>query len=753
MDIVTAANVTLTNCDQEQIHLPGSIQPHGVLFVLQEPQLEIVQVSQNTEALIGIAPQDLVSQPLINVLGEQQTDLLTQYLAKDFEQVNPLKISLTQDNENHLFNGIIHRSPDGTIVLELEPVNSSQETNFFQFYQMTKGTLTKMQSTFDLQDLCQVIVEEIQTLTGFDRVMVYRFDADNSGHVIAETKREDLSPFLGLHYPPTDIPQPARRLYQLNLLRLIPDVDYQPVELPLNPENNQPFDLSYSVLRSVSPIHIEYLKNMGVQASMSISLIQKQSLWGLIACHHYSSKYISYEVRTACEFLGQVMSLEIASKEENQDLDYKQSLKKIQAKLLENLYQTEDWVEGLATGSKNLLNLVGAQGVILCAEGELIQIGNTPSKSDSYLLIQWVKTKISEENVFCTNSLIKDYPAAADFTDVASGLLALEISKIREHYILWFRTEVLQTVHWAGNPNKDVKIEEDGSLTLSPRQSFNLWKETVQYTSLPWKNCEIQEAVELKNTIVGIVLKKVDELAQINLELQRSNLELDSFAYIASHDLKEPLRGIHNYSNFLLEDYAQILDEAGVEKLQTLVRLSQRMEELISVLLHYSRLGRAELALQATDVGQLIEDIQDILKINQADQGVEIHIPRPLPWVECDPVLLEQVFSNLINNALKYNNSCPKWVEIGWLDSQAEEAPENLVFYVKDNGIGIREKHLDVIFRIFKRLHGLSKYGGGTGAGLTIVKKIVERHGGKIWVESTYGQGTTFYFTLTTNNS
>ncbi len=748
MEIITAANVSLTNCDREQIHIPGSIQPHGVLFVLKEPQLDIVQVSQNTEDLIGISPHDLVGQPLVNVLGQQQTDSIARCLAKDFEAVNPLKITLIRDNNQHRFNAIIHRSLDGFIILELEPLTSSQEANFFEFYQMTKGTLTKMQNAFNLQELCQIIVEQIQTLTGFDRVMVYRFDADESGHVIAETKRDDLSAFLGLHYPQTDIPKPARRLYKLNLLRLIPDIDYQPVELPPNPETHQPFDLSYSVLRSVSPIHIDYLKNMKVQASMSISLIQNQSLWGLIACHHYSPKYVPYEFRTICEFLAQVMSLEIASKEENQDLDYKQSLKMIQPKLIESLCKTDDWVEGLAADPKSLLNLVGSQGVILCAEGELTQIGKTPQKSDISLLIQWVKTKINQDNVFYTNCLIKDYPAAAEFTEVASGLLALQISKIRENYILWFRPEVLQTVNWAGNPNKDVKVEVDGSLTLSPRQSFNLWKETVRYISLPWKACEIQEAIELKNTIVGIVLRKVDELAQLNLELQRSNTELDAFAYIASHDLKEPLRGIHNYSNFLLEDYAEILDDEGVDKLQTLVSLTGRMEQLISVLLDYSRLGRAELNLRTTDVGKLIKDIEKVLSINQADESIEIRIPRPFPLVECDPVLVEQVLFNLIKNALKYNDNSQKWVEIGWLDSQVNEAQNNLVFYVKDNGIGIREKHLDVIFRIFKRLHGPSKYGGGTGAGLTIVKKIIERHGGKIWVESIYGKGTTFYFTL-----
>jgi light-regulated signal transduction histidine kinase (bacteriophytochrome) len=251
------------------------------------------------------------------------------------------------------------------------------------------------------------------------------------------------------------------------------------------------------------------------------------------------------------------------------------------------------------------------------------------------------------------------------------------------------------------------------------------------------------------------VLRKADELARINVELARSNSELDAFAYIASHDLKEPLRGIHNYSSFLIEDYANVLNEDGVSKLQTLVRLTQRMEDLINSLLHFSRLGRVELAMQPTNLNELVSHVIDVLKISFKETKVNICIPRQLPFVKCDPVQVSEVFSNLISNAIKYNNKVDKWVEIGFLDSVADREIEDdsesktpIVFYIRDNGIGIREKHLDAIFRIFKRLHTQNKYGGGTGAGLTIAKKIVERHDGRIWVESRYGEGSTFYFTL-----
>jgi len=754
---VNPSPVDLTNCDREPIHIPGLIQPHGLLLVLKEPQLEIIQLSNNTFQFLKLHPQQLLNHPLKDLLGSEQIEYLEKCLLKDFESVNPLKLTVETTEQNLAFDGIIHRS-DGVLILELEPTQLEQEANFFSFYHLVKSPTAKMQNASSVQALSEVIVQQVRNLTGFDRVMLYRFNPEGAGAVIAEDKLEGPSPYLGLHYPASDIPKQASQLYTLNRLRLIPRVSYQPVELiPLNnPVTDRPLDLSFSVLRSVSPIHIEYLTNMGVAASMSISLVKDKQLWGLIACHHQSAKYLSYEVRTACEFLGQVMSLELAAKQDNEDLDYRMKLKLIQSQFVESIPQSEDFIEGLAKSESNLLNLASAQGVALSSGDDLVLIGKTPPEAEIKALIEWLGTKI-QQDVFSTDALPKIYPPAEKFKAVASGLLALAISKTQHNYVLWFRPEVIQTVNWGGNPEKPVEIAPDGSLHLSPRKSFERWQETVRCKSLAWKPCEIEAALELKSAVIGIVLRKADELARINIELERSNSELDAFAYIASHDLKEPLRGIHNYSSFLIEDYAEVLNEEGNSKLQTLVRLTQRMEDLIDSLLHFSRLGRVELTMQRTNLHDLVQNVVDVFQISWKEAAVDISIPQPLPIVRCDPVQVSEVFSNLISNAIKYNDKTDKQVEIGWLlDATPPEHPQAeeeageplLIFYIRDNGIGIREKHLDTIFRIFKRLHTANKYGGGTGAGLTIAKKIVERHGGKLWVESTYGTGSTFYFTL-----
>lgn len=746
-EIITAEKVNLTNCDREQIHIPGSIQPHGVLLVLQEPEFEIIQVSNNTEEWLNILPENLLKQNIKDLLGAEQIDSLRKSLAGDFEYLNPLKLSIKCGDKTKQFNNIIHRN-NGAIILELEPCQLELEQDFFQFYRLTRHTITRIQKSENLQKLCSIVVKEIRKLTGLDRVMIYKFHADNSGEVIGEAKREDLEPYLGLHYPATDIPEPARRLYIMNYLRIIPDINYQPVELlpKHNPLTNQPLDLSFSVLRSVSPIHIEYLQNMGVEASMSISLLKEGKLWGLIACHNYSVKYIPYDLRTVCDFLGQVMSVHITTKEQNDNLDYKVYLKSLQSQVITAISESESLLMAFKNIGEKLLTIVGATGAIVYAEGELQKIGETIKDEEIEPLLNWVKTQIKTD-LYYTDSLPKAYPPSNEFKEIASGLLVLEITKVKKNYVLWFRPEVSQTVNWAGNPQKDGKIESDGTITLLPRKSFEKWLETVKCHSLPWQSYEIEGAQELKSAILGIVMRRMAELAEINLELEQSNSDLDSFTYIASHDLKEPLRGIHNYATFLMEDYGEILDTDGHQKLETLVRLTQRMEDLINALLFLSRLGRQELHKAPVNLNELIENVAEVVRMSKPNESIEIRKMDNLPIIYGDKVLMEEVFSNLINNAIKYNKKSNKIIEIGYKNTEES----TFLIYVKDNGIGIREKHIETIFKLFKRLHGKDKFGGGTGIGLTIVKKIIERHGGKIWVESNYGEGTTFYLKLWEN--
>jgi two-component system, chemotaxis family, sensor kinase Cph1 len=751
------SNLQLTNCDREPIHISNAIQPHGVLLTFSEADLTILQISQNTGVLLGRQPEELLGQSLEILIPSDQIEAIQSCLKAEFDVVNPVRLMLSVDGQMVPFEGIVHRS-DRVIVLELEPVIEAQAVNFFDFYKSVKLPIDYLQGTNNLTELALKAVTVIRNITGFDRVLLYRFDPDGSGHVIAEDKQEDLESFLGLHYPASDIPRQAKELYKLNLLRIIPDTLSEGVALQptLNPVTEEPLDLSLSVLRSISPLHTEYLENMGVRASMSVSLLRDRQLWGLIACHHLTPRRLSYETRTICEFLGQVIAFEVGTKSDLEDLEYKMKLQTVQSRFINTVANSQTISDSLNQNPSDLMDLVGATGAIFYDKSKITSFGNTPPQEMIPDLISWIHQQIGEDSIYSTNTLVNDYPPLMPLKDINSGLLALRISQAQQIYLLWFRPEMIQTVDWAGDPSKSSKPNADPTHRITPRKSFALWKETVQLTSRPWKPYEIDAALGLRSRIISIVLKKSDELALLNAELERSNIELDSFAYVASHDLKEPLRGIHNYSTFLIEDYGDQLGAEGNKKLATLMRLTQRMEDLINSLLHYSQCGRADLLFRPVNLGEIVEAVLDVSKISQPSPTT-FRIPRPLPTVQCDRTQVSELFSNLIRNAIKYNDRTEKWVEIGhFLPEEVTanmlkllklEAPQT-VFFVKDNGIGIRPNHLETIFKIFKRLHNPGQYGDGMGAGLTIAKKIVERHSGHIAVESTLGEGSTFYFTL-----
>ena len=255
---MSGALIDVTNCDREPIHIPGAIQPHGVLLVLSEADWKILQVSANTNEYLGQKPETLLDQPLSTLLSEKQIESIKRCLEAEFEAVNPLKLEILVNGSVQVFSGIVHRS-DEFVLLELEPVEDSEAVNFFNFYHLVKCPISLMQTTQTLAELCQVAVEEVKQITGFDRVMVYQFLADGSGKVIAEAKQDELPSYLGLHYPASDVPKQAKYLYSLNLLRLIPDALYRrvPIISSKQPPKSKPLDLSLSTLRSVSPVHTE----------------------------------------------------------------------------------------------------------------------------------------------------------------------------------------------------------------------------------------------------------------------------------------------------------------------------------------------------------------------------------------------------------------------------------------------------------------------------------------------------------------
>ncbi len=733
----------LISLKEASIHLSSQIQPHGVLLVLEEPELKILQVSTNTLNIFGITPESMLQKKLEDLLDPFQIEKIqTGISGLNLDFINSSKVWVRKKGDNYVvFDAIFHRNQEGFLILELEPAITQEKIPFLSFYHLVQSSINQLQKTSNLREFGQVIVQEIRKITDFDRVMLYKFDDDGHGSVVAEDKLEILEPYLGLHYPESDIPKPAKKLFVANSIRIIPDSSSEPVTIfPVNnPISDRPIDLTNSILRSAAPCHIEYLHNMGVSATLTISLIKDQKLWGLIACHHQSPKYISYELRKACEFLGRVIFAEISAREETEDHDHKINLTHIQLVLIEYMSQGEHFIDGLVKNPQHFLDMASAQGAAICYGGKCTVVGETPREEDLNFLVQWLKNN-GEEEVFYTNSLPQIYPDAENFKNVASGLLAIPIAK--RNYVLWFRPEVIQTVNWGGDPNQAFEVSEsEGNVSLCPRKSFELWKETVRLTSLPWKDVEVKAVLELRKAIINIVLRQADELAQLAQDLERSNADLKKFAYVASHDLQEPLNQVVNYVQLLEMRYREQLDEDAQEFISYAVEGVTLMQTLIDDVLAYSKVDMQAIAFKMIQVKTPLDRALGNLRQRIDETGATI-THDPLPTVMADSTQLMQLFQNLIGNAIKFHSDQPPQIHVG-----ANRIEDAWLFSVRDNGIGIDPQFRDRIFVIFQRLHTRDEY-IGTGIGLAICKKIIECHRGRIWVESEQGVGATFYFTI-----
>ncbi|WNG33648.1 GAF domain-containing protein [Archangium violaceum] len=734
------SDADLSQCEREPIHLLGGIQPYGVLLAFSEPDLSLKVVSANTGELLGRAPETLLGRSLEEVLHPSSLVILNRALSSS--TLGSLRIEAA----GRFFVGLLHRR-DGLAVLELEP--ASESTSEEEALARVDQLLSPLAGAQGTKGLLQAAAEAVRALTRFDRVMVYRFDADWHGEVVAESREPEMDGFLGLHFPASDIPAQARALYTRTTLRLIADARAQPVTLvpAVLPSLGRPLDLSDAALRSVSPVHLEYLANMRVGASMSISLLREGRLWGLIACHHRAPLLVPASTRRACDVLARLVSLQLASEERASVASEVARRAHLQFQMVERLSsESGSLSSALSKQGDLLLGLTGAGGAALLLGDTPILVGATPAVEEVTALADWLAGQ-RFDGTFHTERLGALHPPAADYADIASGLLAVRLDEHAPRFVLWFRPEVARTVTWAGNPQKPV-VPGPGANRLHPRASFAAWQETVRGASSPWAPEDLATAVSFRGSLVSVLLRHAAALA-------RSNAELDAFSGTVAHDLKEPLRGIQQYVGFLLEDHGSALGDDGRQQLEEVRWLAGRTQGQMDALFEYSRVGRVELAWGQVDMQSLVDEVLLSVSARLQENRVEVRIPRRLPQVECDGVRIQQVWANLFTNAAKYHQAGEsRWMEVGFyalgepLPASARRRSDEYVFYVRDNGIGIPERFHENIFEMFRRLHPAHAYGGGSGAGLAIARRLVELHGGELWVESAPGQGSTFFFTL-----
>jgi PAS domain S-box-containing protein len=512
----------LSNCEREQIHLAGSIQPHGALLVVREPDYVIVQASENASSFLGL-DFSLPGRALEAIPGDLAERLLPHYRDELMDIARGVRCHAGRDRQ--AYDCLIHRAPNNGLVIELERAGPSVDVS----YHLEKA-LKSIIATPGLHSLCDEIARIFKSLTGYDRVMVYRFDDEGHGEVLSEAREPELESFLGNRYPATDIPQIARRLYERNRIRVLRDVEYRPAALepPLSPITGDQLDMSLCFLRSISPIHVQYLKNMGVRATLVVSLLVNGKLWGLVSCHHYVPRFIHFEERAVCELLAEAAATRIAALESFGRAQAEYSVRRLEQRMIRAISQEGDWRGALSDQSKALLEPLGASGAALLFEGEVRTVGEVPSTTALRELSNWLDGR-SPSALLATASLSRDAPAFTELASIASGLLAVPISTSPGEYLVWLRPERVRTVTWGGNPNEPHLVGDDPS-TLSPRRSFAQWHQVVEGTADPWSDADLAAARLIGETVSDVVIQfrsvrmliAEDQLEQVRRQVQQA---------------------------------------------------------------------------------------------------------------------------------------------------------------------------------------------------------------------------------------
>ncbi|WP_018411924.1 GAF domain-containing protein [Methyloversatilis thermotolerans] len=478
----------LTNCERELIHLAGSVQPHGALILLRESDLSVLQASESVRDWLGIDAADMLGRPLSVIGGDVARMLATQLYRVRGDELTAFQCRAGLGLHARAFEALLHRVDNDALVLELEA--ASNDGANADMHRLLSASVHRFSEATTVETLAQVVTEDIRALTGYDRVMVYRFDADGHGEIIAESRDPGLDTLLGHRYPASDIPQRARELYLRNRVRVLVDAAYRPSALHprLRPDTGRELDMSMCHLRSMSPLHIEYLTNMGVTATLVASLVREGRLWGLIACHHYSPRRLQYARRTAVDVLAEVMATRLAAIENYVRMQVDMLVRQIEARLIDAASLEGDWRTALIRSARALLQPLQAQGLALHYEGEWLTAGELPSTDALQIIARHARAGMVD-GLFACAALGRIDPALAALAPGHCGVLAAALSGDAGDLLIWVRPEQRARLTWAGNPEKQ-RVEGD-PLTLSPRRSFETWTEIVRGSSAPWTRPDI----------------------------------------------------------------------------------------------------------------------------------------------------------------------------------------------------------------------------------------------------------------------
>ncbi len=670
----------LTGCDREPIHVPSAIQPHGTLLVLEMASDRIVQVGIGTEAVLHPS-RPFLNQQLTDILGVPAAAVGSAAISREPVYISSLVPELASRTD---IDVVAHRS-DGLIIIEIERALTPRSSAAYMLGRV-RAISAALQASPDLLHTCRSAIRELRGLTGFARVMIYRFLEDGFGCVIAEDKDAELPTFLNHHYPASDIPKQARTLYVQNVVRVIPDVNYTPVPLvpKLCPATGGPLDMSDCILRSVSPIHIQYLKNMNVKASMSVSIVREGTLWGLIACHHTSPKLVSYEVSEVCKHIAQILSQQIAAREEAETFHQVRTLTAARDELVAEISHAEGGIaEALRAHPSKLLGLLPSDGAAVHVHGAIAKAGHCPNNDQIRELANW----LLHENAlgpYSTDRLSQSYNPAEAYRTSASGLLGIIVSVGEPLVLLWFRAERAEVINWAGNPHKPVVLGL-GSGILNPRASFELWRETVHGRSRPWTKSEINAARRFQDRLVEISQhRRVEQLNMTLLqkigEADQLNAQKDLLMREVNHRVQNSLQLVSTMLRLQQREFADPIVQARFEETQ---------QRILAVAAVHRRLWRSD-EIETVRLDIYLQEVRDSLVEawgRQWDEyvqlrGTAISVPTD------KAVVLALVVTELLTNAVKHaygGEPGPIQVRL------SEESKRGIQIVITDQGRGIEQ--------------------------------------------------------------
>ncbi|WP_130736183.1 ATP-binding protein [Flavobacterium sp. J27] len=740
-DIVNRDIVNLQNCEDEPIHIPGLIQSHGFLLAINATTEIVTVCSENINEYLNISYEQVLGKKIGLLFNNPFLEEVRHFKT---DATSPTKV-FNFSIEEKLFSISIHASKTEIIIEAELTENQFNEGN--KLYNSSKQLLSYIEDSFTLKELANAVAITIKKITNYDRVMIYRFDAEYNGEVIAESKEEHLESFLGLHYPHTDIPAQARELYIKNHLRIIGDVNYKPIPLyTFNESNLDTLDMSLSVLRSVSPIHIQYLHNMGVGATLTISLLHKGKLWGLITCHHYSAKYLSQEIRNTVKLHGHFITSQIDVRLLNEEYEIarKTSLA-VESLVSKKLTLDRSSMEDLFKDSA-IISLCNSIGVSALIEDKVYTFGATPAKED----IKRISNSLlhySENGTFWTHSLARTTSNLSFIANEFPGIIYYSLGNDQD-CLIWYRKQTITDINWAGDPKKSIEKDKNG---LSPRKSFEKFTESVKDSSRPWLKSEITASLNFFNFfqihLRSILLNEEKENQKILSEiLKETNAELENINWISTHDLQEPLRKIRMMASMLVgSDEVETLPEDVQVKIVKMQNSAERMQVLINDILKYTKTNNQSTSLEKVDLNLLFNELQEELKDNLQDNKATLEI-KSLPHIQGTRFLLKQLFSNIIYNSLKFKSPLRNPIitieETVDYEDVILKSGNYYKIEITDNGIGFDKEYNEKVFKIFSRLNNKNDY-SGSGIGLALCKKIMTKHNGFISAEGKPNSGVT----------